>query len=59
MCFEDCLTGLRIRKVQRDLEEMDRAISKDPKNMELLKEKEKLALKYRQMTRKVVNKVLY
>jgi len=59
MCFEDCLTGLRIRKVQRDLEEMDRAISKDPKNMELLKEKEKLALKYRQMTKKVVNKVLY
>ena len=59
MCFEDCLTGLRIRKVQRDLEEMDRAISKDPKNLELLKEKEKLAIKYRQMTRKVVNKVLY
>jgi hypothetical protein len=38
---------------------MDRAISKDPKNLELLKEKEKLAMKYRQMTRKVVNKVLY
>jgi len=59
MRFEDCLTGLRIRKIQRDLEEMDRAISKDPNNLELLKEKEKLAIKYRQMTKKVVNKVLY
>lgn len=57
--FEDCLNGLCIRKVQHDLEELDSAISKDPQNLELLKEKEKLAIKYRRMTRKVVNKVLY
>ncbi|HRV11117.1 MAG TPA: DNA primase [Candidatus Cloacimonas sp.] len=59
MRFEDCLHGLRIRKIQHELEEMDRAISKNPNNLELLKEKEKLALKYRRMTKKVVNKVLY
>jgi len=59
MRFEDCLSGIRIRKVQRDLEEMDRAIVKDPNNLELLKQKEKLAHSYRRMTRKVVNKVLF
>ena len=56
MRFEDCLSGLRIRKIQRDLDEMDRAIIKDPSNLELLKQKEKLTLTYRCMTRKVVNK---
>ena len=59
MRFEDCLTGLRIRKIQRDLDEMDRDIIKDPNNLELLKQKEKLTLVYRRMTRKVVNKVLF
>ncbi|MDD2228884.1 MAG: DNA primase [Candidatus Cloacimonetes bacterium] len=59
MRFEDCLVGLRIRKIQRDLEEMDRSIIKDPDNLELLKQKEKLNLAYRRMTRKVVNKVLF
>ena len=59
MRFEDCLIGLRIRKIQRDLEEMDRAIIKDPNNLELLKQKETLNLAYRRMTRKVVNKVLF
>jgi DNA primase len=59
MRFEDCLSGIRIRKVQRDLEELDRAIVKDPNNLELLKQKEKLAHSYRRMTRKVVNKVLF
>ncbi|MCK9310529.1 MAG: toprim domain-containing protein, partial [Candidatus Cloacimonetes bacterium] len=59
MRFEDCLVGLRIRKIQRDLEEMDRAIIKDPNNLELLKQKETLNLAYRRMTRKVVNKVLF
>ncbi len=59
MRFEDCLVGLRIRKIQRDLDEMDSAIIKDPSNLELLKQKEKLTLTYRRMTRKVVNKVLF
>jgi len=59
MRFEDCLSGIRIRKIQRDLEELDRAIVKDPNNLELLKQKEKLAHSYRRMTRKVVNKVLF
>lgn len=59
MRFEDCLSGIRIRKVQRDLDELDRAIVKDPNNLELLKQKEKLARSYRRMTRKVVNKVLF
>ncbi len=59
MRFEDCLVGLRIRKLQRDLDDMDRAIVKDPNNLELLKQKEKLTLVYRRMTRKVVNKVLF
>ncbi len=59
MRFEDCLSGIRIRKLQRDLDEMDRAIVKDPNNLELLKQKEKLARSYRRMTRKVVNKVLF
>jgi len=56
MRFEDCLSGLRIRKIQRDLDDMDRAIIKDPSNLELLKQKEKLTLAYRRMTPKVVNK---
>jgi len=56
MRFEDCLSGIRIRKIQRDLEEMDRAIIKDPTNLDLLKQKEKLSISYRRMTRKVVNK---
>ncbi|GAB1469058.1 DNA primase [Candidatus Cloacimonadota bacterium] len=59
MRFEDCLSGIRIRKVQRDLDELDRAIVKDPNNLELLKQKETLNLAYRRMTRKVVNKVLF
>lgn len=59
MRFEDCLSGIRIRKTQRDLEELDRAIIKDPTNLELLKQKEKLAHSYRRMTRKVVSKALF
>lgn len=59
MRFEDCLSGIRVRKIQRDLEELDRAIIKDPQNLELREQKEKLAHSYRRMTRKVVNKVLF
>ena len=59
MRFEDCLSGIRIRKIQRDLEEVDCAIIKDPNNLELLKQKEKLSVSYRRMTRKVVNKVRF
>lgn len=57
MRFEDCLFGLRVRKLQRDMEMLDRAIIKDPHNLELLKQKEKLARVFRSMTRKVVNRV--
>ncbi|MDY0151016.1 MAG: toprim domain-containing protein, partial [Candidatus Cloacimonas sp.] len=59
MRFEDCLSGIRIRKIQRDLEELDRAIIKDPTNLDILKQKEKLVQSYRSMTRKVVNKLLF
>ena len=59
MRFEDSLMGIRIRKLQRDIGELDRAIIKDPHNLELLKQKEKLAASFRGMTSKVVNRVLF
>jgi predicted phage tail protein len=56
MRFEDALTQVKIRKLQRDISDMDRMIEKDP---QLLKQKRTLTQKYRRMTKKVVNKVLF
>lgn len=59
MRFEDALTQVKIRKLQRDISDMDRMIEKDPQNLELLKQKRTLTQLYRRMTKKVVNKVLF
>jgi len=59
MRFEDSLLGIRIRKLQRDIEELDRAIIKDPHNLEFLKQKDILVRSFRRMTSKVVNRVLF
>jgi len=53
------IKDLRLRKIQRDLEALDKAISQDPENRDLLSQKADLARAYRSMTKKVVNKVLY
>ncbi|MDD4309929.1 MAG: DNA primase [Candidatus Cloacimonetes bacterium] len=58
MRFEDCLSGLRLRKIQRDLEEVRSALNKDPNNLELNEQKVKLTLKYRSMTTAVLKKTL-
>ncbi|MDP2173288.1 MAG: DNA primase [Candidatus Cloacimonadaceae bacterium] len=59
MRFEDALNQVKIRKLQRDLESIDRKIMSEPTDLELLKQKERLASQYRRMTRKVVHKILY
>jgi hypothetical protein len=53
------IKDLKLRKVQRDLEALDKAISQDPENRDLLSQKADLVRAYRSMTKKVVNKVLY
>lgn len=53
------IKDLKLRKVQRDLEALDKAISQDPENRDLLSQKADLVRTYRSMTKKVVNKVLY
>ena len=57
MRFQDALAQVKIRKIQRELDDLDRMIKAEPQNMELLKQKERLSQMYRTMTRKVVNKV--
>ena len=57
MRFEDALSQVKIRKIQRDLDDLDRMIKSDSQNLELLKQKERLSQMYRTMTKKVVNKV--
>lgn len=59
MRFEDTLIQVRIRKLQLDLEEMERQLIKDPLNLELFKQKEKLSHVYKQLTRKVVHKIRF
>ncbi|MCD8481110.1 MAG: hypothetical protein LRZ88_13510 [Candidatus Cloacimonetes bacterium] len=53
------IRDLKLRKIQRDLEALDNAISADPENRDLLSRKSELLRVYRMMTKKVVNKVLY
>ncbi len=57
--LKSLIKDLHLRKLQRDLEEIDKAINSDPANLELLKEKEKLSREYRKATKRVVNKVLF
>jgi DNA primase len=53
------IRDLKLRKIQRDLEALDKAISAEPENRDLLSQKSELMRVYRKMTKKVVNKVLY
>lgn len=53
------IKDLKLRKLKRDLEALDKAIARDPDNLELLKQKETLSREYRRMTKRVVNKVLF
>lgn len=57
--LDKLMRDLKLRKTQRDLEALDQAINDDPENRELLTKKNELARVYRNMTKKVVNKVLY
>ncbi|MDZ4183244.1 MAG: hypothetical protein U1B83_10265, partial [Candidatus Cloacimonadaceae bacterium] len=56
MRFEDALNQVKIRKIQRDLEDINRKIMSKPSDLELLKQKELLTSRYRRMTPKVVHK---
>ncbi len=58
LSFDASLEQVKLRKIQRDLAELDRRIMAEPQNLELLAEKKKIAAAYRRMTRKVVHKVL-
>jgi DNA primase len=53
------IKDLKLRKLKRDLDDLDKAINEDPTNLELLKEKEILFQEYRKTTKRVVNKVLF
>ncbi len=59
MRFDDTLKQVKIRKIQQDLDIIDRRINKEPHNRELLNQKSALARQYRMMTKKVVNKLLH
>ncbi len=58
MRFEDALTQVRLRKIQRDLRELDRRILAEPGNLSLLEQKRKLAKTYRGLSKKVVRGIL-
>jgi DNA primase len=55
----DLVEQVRLRKIQRDLEDLDRRISANPDDLQLLKQKEELSRNYRRLTPKVVHKILY
>jgi DNA primase len=57
MRFGDTLLQVKIRKMQRDVDDLDRKILAEPHDLELLNQKQTLLRAYRLMTRKVVNKV--
>ncbi len=56
MSFQDALQGVTVRKLQFDLEEMDKRIKSEPDNLELFKQKEVLL---RQLTQITKNKVIH
>lgn len=53
------IEDIKLRKIEHDLELMDKAIAQEPENRELLAKKNQLLRVYRAITKKVVNKVLY
>jgi len=57
MSFKQALKQVRIRKIQHQMDELDRMIAKEPQNLELLKQKESLSQMYRSMTSRVVKRV--
>lgn len=57
--FEDALIQVRIRKLQLDLELMDRKLLNEPENLDLFKQKQALSKEYKQLTRKVVHKIRF
>jgi DNA primase len=57
--FDDTLKQVKIRAIQRKLDDLDRMIEREPQNLELLKQKQELSITYRRMTKRVVNKVLF
>ena len=56
--FGKALDQIRLRKLQRDMRDLDRRIQADPEDIRLLEEKRKLALTYRSLSRKVVRGLL-
>jgi replicative DNA helicase len=59
MRFEETLKQVKIRKIQRELDEIDRMINKEPQNVELFKRKTELSQTYRQMTKRVVKRLIH
>ncbi len=59
MRFEETLKQVKIRKIQRELDDIDRMINKEPQNMELFKRKTELSQTYRQMTKRVVKRLIH
>lgn len=58
MSFEAVLSQVKLRKLQRDMLELDRLIMAEPDNLDLLEAKKKLFQTYRRLTRKVVRGLL-
>lgn len=59
MSLADMIAQVKVRKIQHDLEDINRKIMADPGNTALLLQKRKLSDTYRRMTRAVVHKILY
>ncbi len=59
MSFEDALQQVIVRKLQFDLEQMDKRIMAEPKNLELFKQKAVLLQQLRQITKnKVIHRII-
>lgn len=58
MSFKAVLDQVVLRKLQRDMLELDRRITAEPDNLKLLQQKKKLSQTYRSLTRKVVRGLL-
>lgn len=56
--FGKALDQIRLRKLQRDMRDLDRRIQETPEDIRLLEEKRKLALTYRSLSRRVVKGLL-
>lgn len=56
--FGKALDQIRLRKLQRDMRDLDRRIQAAPEDIRLLEEKRKLALAYRSLSGKVVKGLL-